>query len=317
MRLPIFLALLAPSLATAQSTEPLEVRNLKSLSLPYLRIDPRPAVLSRGERTLAFGFTAANELSYYPGGAIKEDYELDRFLIRGRQGIGNGIDVTVDLPLLSRGDGFLDPIVKAWHDTVLAGLNPYRTDAPFGRCYIDLPGQHFGSATGIGDVTIALTKSVSDRSMATVAVKVPTGNAAQLLGSGGIDAALALQTRIPVVRRLDLHLQAGLVAQSPGSALDHTRGLVHQAAFALAYAPNSRDRWVMQLQSEDSATVTGVQRSDTGHRIFSLGYQRKLNARSTFEFFITENQDWPNWPIPHLANEGPDFTAGLKLTRRL
>lgn len=305
-----------PALAGAQGFGPLEVRNLRSLSLPFLRLDPRRPVLATGEKTITLDFTAANELNYLGNGEIREDYEMDRLLVRTRRGIGRGWDVTVDASLLSRGGGFLDPIVKAWHDHVLAGLNPYRTDAPFGRNYIVLPDARFGAATGIGDISFAATKRLGAHSMVTVAAKLPTGNAGQAVGSGGADVATAFQTQVPLMRKLDLHLQAGVVVQSPSSSLSHARGLVHQAAFALTYRANSRDQWVMQLQSEDSATVTGVTASDTGHRIFSAGFQRRIDSRSWLELVFCENQDWPNWPIPRLANQGPDFTAGIKLTRK-
>ncbi|MGV3615975.1 MAG: DUF3187 family protein [Fimbriimonas sp.] len=318
MRPPVCLFALALSAgAAAQDFGPIETRNLRSLSVPFLRIDPRTPVLEKGERTLSVGFTAANDLRRYGAGAVDEDYELDRLLLRYRMGLADGWDVTFDLPLLSRGGGFLDPFIETWHDLVLDGFPSHnRAGTPYGRSYVRVPGTSWGSATGIGDASAWATKRINDRLMATAAIKLPVGNAGQGLGSGNFDIALALQARVPLLRKLDLHLQGGVVAQGAATGLDSTRSLVHQGAAALTYRSSSRDNWVIQWQSEDSATVTGIAPSDAGHRIFSAAWQRRIGAGQTMEFFFSEDQDWPNFPIVRLANQGPDFTAGIRYIRR-
>lgn len=302
--------------ACAQDFGPIETRNLRSLSVPFLRFDPRGGVLAGGERTLSTGFSAANE--FRRESQVQEDYELDRLLLRFRQGVGRGWDVTYDLPVLSRGGGFMDPFIQVWHDSIVTGSpGQSRNGVRYGQSYVRAPGVSLGSAVGVGDLSFSATRALGTRSMLSLGVKLPTGNAGEALGSGGFDAGFALQTRVPVVRSVQLYLQGGLVAQSAGSALPHARGLVHQEAVALGWRRNSRDHFVIQWQSEASATVTGESESDAGHRIFSVGYQRRVADGQTLEFFFSENRDWPNWPIPRLANVGPDFTAGLRWTRRL
>ena len=303
--------------ASAQEFGPLETRNLRSLSVPFLRIDPRTPVLGEGERALSVGFTAANDLRRYGNGAVDEDYELDRLLLRYRMGLRHDWDVTFDLPLMSRGGGFLDPFIESWHDVVLNGFPSHnRAGTPYGRSYVRAPGVAWGSGSGVGDASIWATRRISERLMVTAALKLPLGNPTEGFGSGNFDMALAVQAYVPILRRLDLHAQAGVVAQGASSEIDSARGLVHQAAVALTYRKNSKDNFVMQWQSEDSATVTGVTPSDAGHRIFSMAYQRRIAGDQMMEFFFSEDEDWPNWPVPRLANQGVDFTAGVRWVKR-
>lgn len=317
-----FASLLVAGLATgaaAQEFGPIETRNLRSLSVPFLRIDPRTAVLGEGERALSVGFTAANDLRRYGSGAtaVDEDYELDRLLLRYRMGLRHDWDVTFDLPLMSRGGGFLDPFIESWHDLILNGFPSHnRAGTPYGRSYVRVPGSTWGSASGFGDASVWATRRISERVMVTGALKVPLGNPNEGFGSGNFDMALAVQTYIPLMRRFEMHLQAGVVAQGKSTEIDSARGLVHQAAATVTYRASSKDAFAVQWQSEDSATVTGVTPSDAGHRIFSAAYQRRIGGRQMMEFFFSEDQDWPNWPVPRLANQGVDFTAGIRWVKR-
>jgi hypothetical protein len=319
VRLFTLLALAAlASVAAADDFGPLEIRNLRSISVPFLRIDPRPDVLGQGERSLSLGFTAANDIrKLYAGGAllVDEDYEIDRLLARYRIGLGHDLDATFDLPILSRSGGFLDPIVDGWHRLVLGGYEHQRNGAPYGRSRVVFPGDGpYGSSAGIGDVSAWLTKRFSPRLMATVAAKLPTGNARQILGSGAFDAALALQYKLPLSARWTVHLQAGIVAQGDSTELHGTRSSVDQEAVVLSWRPNGRDEWIAQWQGEASATRTGVAASDAAHRLISFGFHRRLSDRKMLELFFSEDRDFLNFG--GLTGVGPDFTAGFRLVSK-
>lgn len=309
------------AVAAADDFGPLETRNLRSLSVPFLRIDPRPSVLGAGERTLSAGLTAANDIrKMYQGGALKidEDYEVDRLLLRYRMGLGKGFDATFDLPLLSRGGGILDPFIDAYHKIVLGGVQGnVRNGVPYGQSHVIIPGSGpYGSEAGIGDVSAWITKQLAPRWMATLAAKLPTGKASGLLGSGNVDGALAVQYDAPLGTRWSFFGQAGVVAQGRTTELQGTRGLVHQEALGFGWQPNSRDHWVIQWQGEASAIQTGVPGSDSTHRMLSVGFQRKLSDRRMLELFFSEDGDWLNYRVPELVNIAPDFTCGLRFVSR-
>lgn len=320
MRLPIAASLLCLSgVAAANDQGPLEIRNLRSISAPFLRIDPRPEVLQKGERTLSIGYSVANDIrKLYAGGslAVDEDYEIDRLLFRYRTGIGHEMDVTFDVPLLYRSGGFLDPIVSGWHDLVLNGFPSPRDDAPYGVSRVSVPGSPaFGSAFGIGDLSVAVSRRFGSRWTGTFAAKLPTGSDSDLIGSGGFDAGIAAQYRAQVAPKWSLYAQIGLIAQGRATTLDSARGLVHQEALAVVWSPNSRDSWIAQWQGEESATVTGVRASDAPHRQISFGFHRRIASNQNLELFFSEDHDFLNYP-KGLTGVAPDFTAGVRWTRR-
>lgn len=318
MRVPTLFALLSlAAISAAQSNAdqgPLEIRNLRSLSVPFFRLDPRPDVLGKGERTLSVGFTAANDMRILPG--MEEDYEIDRLLFRYRISVGKKMDLTFDLPLLSRGGGFMDPLVWDWHKYILGGFRSDRDGVPFGRSVVDVPGGSYGSAVGIGDISASLSRQFTPRLLGTVGIKAPTGNAGQILGSGNIDGAVAVQYHAPLGPWFSTYLRAGVVAQGQSTELDSTRGLVDQEAVVFIWHPNSRDAWLAQWQGESSATVTGIAGSDAPHRQISFGYHRRLSENHGLELFFSEDKDFFNAP-KGLTGTAPDFTAGVRLTIKL
>jgi len=306
-------------LARADDQGPLEIRNLRSLSVPFLRIDPRPAILQRGERTLSVGFTSANDIrKQYANGvlAVDEDYEIDRLLFRYRTGIGNGMDFTFDVPVIDRSGGFMDSLVSGWHDVVLGGFPSPRDGVPYGECHVIVPGSGpYGSAFGVGDISAWLSKSFGERTIVTAALKLPTGQASDLLGSGAVDGAVSMQYHAPISARWSVYGQLGVVAQGRTTELAGTRGLVPQEALAVVWHPNTRDAWIAQWQGEDSATVTGVAGSDAPHRQISFGFHRVLSANQSLELFFSEDRDFLNYPRG-LTGTAPDFTAGVRWTKK-
>ena len=95
------------SLGFAQSEKdfiPVETRNERDLSVPFLKLDPRPWVLDKHEQTLTWGFTAANDIRIVTvNGVLRtyEDYENDIIMARYRQWLGNGMDFTIDGTIIS------------------------------------------------------------------------------------------------------------------------------------------------------------------------------------------------------------------------
>ncbi len=295
---------------------PVETRNYRDLSLPFLRLDPRPWVLDRGEKSISVSFVAANDVrKMFVGNTLKvyEDYENDVLNVRYRKGLGNGVDVTFDGSLISRGGGFLDPIVDGWHH-ILGLVNNLRTGIPYGQCVIDIPGSGpYHDAIGIGDISAEITKAFNTRLMGTVGVKIPTGNAHQILGSGNFDGAIDVQYRLPISSRWMMQFQGGVVAQGTSTELQGTRGLNPQAAIVVMHRANKFDNYVFQWQSEESGIVTGVGGSDSPHRVLTASYQRHFSGGRMAEVYITDNGDFVNtFHTPEVANIGPEPTIGVR-----
>jgi hypothetical protein len=303
----------------AQAEGPLETRNHRALSLPFLRLEPRGPVLGPGERQLTTTLVLANDLKFMPRPAtpqIEEDYEVWRLAAVYRQGLGEGTDLSVELPLIARWGGILDPFIDGFH-TAIMGVRNERSGIPYGRTVLRIPGQEpWGAATGMGDAKATVTRQLDPRTQVSAALKVPTGDAARLLGSGAFDVGAAVQHRVPLGPRWDLHVQGGLVRQGRPTRLEGAREWVHQEALAVEWRQSSRDRWVLQWQGEASALVTGIRQSDGPHRILSLSYARMLSPGRELQLFASEDGDWHNFRWPEISNVGPDFALGVRLDFR-
>lgn len=306
---------MAPALAACQVGNPIETRNFRTLSLPFLRFNPRADVVGLGESNLSFGLTMANELRKDVGvaGTVSEDCETTQLLAKYRRGIGEGLDLTLELPLVARGGGILDPLIQFWHRHIVNFDDPLRDATPYGGSSIMIPGHaEFGSAGGIGDVSAVVTKKFGSSTLAYVGVKAPTGSASKLIGSGAWDVGIGVQHTIQVNDRWRALAQVGYIAQGAATELPGSRSSVFQYAASFMYSANSRDTWVFQLQGEDAAIVTGVDGSDATHRIATFGFNRRLDAKRSLELFFSENGDF----LSVVAKNGPDFTLGARLTTK-
>lgn len=295
---------------------PIETRNHYALALPFLRLDPRAAVLQPGARQLSVGLDAANDYRNMTSGnlTLLEKYEYERLLFRYRIGLKNDSDITFDVPLMDRSGGFLDPLIDIYHRLILQLRDNPRIGLPYGLSEIYVPGSHrFGSAAGIGDVSAEYTKGFGPRLMFSIGGKIPTGDRYRLLGSGNVDGAAQVEVRIPWGSRWKWDFTGGVVAQSPDPYLQSVRGLVHQESISLEHRANKNNNYILQWQGESAAVQTGISGADSTNRVLSIGWQHRFNSRQYWEAFWTDNGDWLNYRVPELVNVGIEFTCGIRL----
>lgn len=298
----------------AKLASPIAARNHRALSLLFLRMLPKSTVLApnRGEWDLSLA--TANDLRALPG--ITEDYEVSRLSIIRRWGLAQG-ELWVEGALLSRGGGFLDPIIDWWHRNILGWTDPARTSSPNGASIILLPdGTRFASASGLGDLSAGYGIRLNPRTVISVAAKLPTGNPKRALGSGGLDLGLSLDHSVPIGRYWRLHAQLAAVVQGNATAITGARGLVDQECLSLTFQPNSRDTWIAQWQSERAPVSTGNSGADSTHRLLVFGYRRKLGANEILELHLTEDRDVFRGRFPEAVNIGPDFGIGVRYVFR-
>lgn len=304
------------TLCSAQRLDPIETRNHRALSLAFLRLQPKVSTLAPGQKSWNLGFAIANDLRLEKNddeATITEDYETARLNVGYRQGLSPNRELFVELPILSRGPGFLDPIIDWWHRTVLHWTSQLRDDTPQNHCTIVLPnGQSFGSASGLGDISVGITQKLGPASTMTLAAKAPTGDSDKLFGSGAFDIGASWQVASFWGPKWGVGAQLGLVAQGRATRLPDSRSLVHQEAFWLTYQANSRDTWIVQWQGEASALKLGIGGSDATHRLVTFGLRRAVSRRESFEAFFTEDKDLFNNGWHEGASIGPDFTIGLR-----
>ena len=310
MRLATSIVLLCPALLWAQG--PIETRNGRAASLAFLRLGPRGDLLRPGERLVGLQFLSANNLKFE--GPTREDHETERLGLRLRWGVARG-EWSLEVPFLARGGGFQDPFIEGWHE--LIGIHNFRGTIPYGRSEERIPGSgSFGTAAGVGDVNGAYSRPVGANAFWSAGLKLPTGNAGGLLGSGAVDFAASYYQRWRLARRFDLHGQIGGVVQGDATRLAGTRTLVHEESLALVFRANSRDEYVLQRQGEPSALATGDAKLDGPHRQLTVGFSRRVGGREWLQLSFNEDADFLNYRAPALVNLAPDFTVGVNFSRR-
>lgn len=296
----------------AAAQGPIDTRNNEATSLAFLRFEPRGSLLRPGERQIAFDLSSANSLRF--DGGYREDQETERLGVRMRWGVARG-EWAVEVPFLSRGGGFQDPLIEGYHE--LIGIHNFRKTIPYGREEETIPGSgSFGGESGIGDVTGAYSRALGPNAFVSFGLKLPTGNAGGLLGSGGVDAGLSLYQRWKFARHWNLYGQLAGVFQGPATRLAHARSLVDQESLSIEFRANSRDSYVFQQQGEPSAQISGNRLFDGPHRQLSFGYARKLSRTDAIQFYLNEDGDFLDYRVPAFVNLAPDFSIGINLTRR-
>ncbi len=300
MRFLTILLIFLPEAVLAQDFRPISTRNHRAISLAFLRMPPA-VHLAKGDTLFATSWTEANDFRLLD--KVEEDIEVSRIAFTWMKGLDRRRTVWLEVPLLSLGGGFLDPIIESWHDNVLRWVDPGRASTPFGRSVVALAGVYrFGSATGIGDISAGISQLLSDGFRWQVAVKVPTGDASRLLGSGAADIGSSLEFRRPIGRRLCAFVQAGLVLQGKATKLPQSRTWCDQECLALIWQPNSRDAWIGQWNSERAPMTTGVPGVDATHRTSRLAFGASFASVrpwscSSARTAICSAENFPKGPI--------------------
>lgn len=315
MRTAALAAIVLSCSASAQWHEPLNIRNHRPADLAFLRLTPRSRIAPPGARTLTYSFVVANE--FRRSGPIDEDAETLRVAFEYREGLEGGWELFGEVSLLGRGGGVLDPLIDWWHNTLLGDRNLTRDGVARGRSTVSFPGGGpFGSEAGIGDVSFGAAYSPRPGALLRVGLKLPTGYAPGLLGSGAFDVGVAGDLRVPAGRRLTLDLNAGLTLQGRPTHMAGGRRSVASSSVALTWLWTSRDAWTVQWSAEQSPTRTGLAELDGDHRVMSLGYQRRVDDMTVVQVYLSEGGDFRWARFPGGATVGPDLTIGVRIIRR-
>ncbi len=120
-----------------------------------------------------------------------------------RHGVTDWLELGVDVPLTAHQEGVLDNVIEGWHD--LFGMTNSKREGPSNRLHFryERPGMPAfdlqNGVAGLGDARVHAgvplrlkSLGVDDALTLRAGVKLPTGDADDLLGSGATDSYLAL-----------------------------------------------------------------------------------------------------------------------------
>ncbi len=192
----------AGSSAYAEQASPFYVANQN----PFVQIFGLPkaepgTITPKGKLDAGFLYQVSNNAiqSDANGESIIWDGETAQYDFRFRYGVSEKLELGLDVPFIDHSGGYLDSIIRNYHD--LMGF-PNDRQEQFEKNQIDYQLDENGVSSrksGLGDVrfTAAIplfSKSIqSGRHLALRSMlKLPTGNAEDLLGSGGTDVSMGL-----------------------------------------------------------------------------------------------------------------------------
>ena len=195
------------SLAYAEQASPIYVANQN----PFVQIFGLPkaepgTITPKGKLDAGFLYQVSNNaiLSDANGESIIWDGETAQYNLRFRYGVSDKLELGLDVPFIDHSGGYLDSIIRSYHD--MAGF-PNDRQEQFEKNQIDYQLDENGAVvysmkerkSGLGDVRLTaaiplFSKSIqSKRHLALRSMlKLPTGNAEDLLGSGGTDVSMGL-----------------------------------------------------------------------------------------------------------------------------
>jgi hypothetical protein len=211
---------------TTQLLTPFSIRNQN----PFIQIYGFPAtepaaLLEAGKHSMDINVDYSNNSMLETSGSeeIALDGETYRLSLTLRTGTAHGVEYGIELPFIAHNVGFMDNFIEGWHDAF--GMDNYERNKTFSntlryeyrRNGTTLLGFTEPNA-GVGDLRFFAAKHLRSTSEDALSVhanlKLPTGSANHLHGSGGTDISLSLayqKHRWLSPQKLTTFLNAGLL----------------------------------------------------------------------------------------------------------
>jgi hypothetical protein len=250
-------------------------------------------------------FDLANNARVTTGASesITLDGETYRLAFLARYGVSERVEVGIEVPLVSHRSGVFDPFILAWHD--LLGLsNGDRDTLPdnaLDYSYRDQGQEQVAIRStrgGLGDVRLFAAASLyrADDGAREVSLrgslKLPTGDSARLLGSGGTDLSLSVDAveRGLAAWRLTGYGRLGLLVMGDGDVLAsrQRRGLVF-GGLGLSWRAGSVVDLKAQVDAHGAAYQSELPQLDATSVQLTVGGTIHFGPAASLDLSIAEN----------------------------
>jgi hypothetical protein len=295
---------------------------------PFVLIHAVPAassstLLAANESSLQLTGNLANNSihSESDGERIRLDGETYRLALAWKRGITADWQVGIELPYFTHLEGWMDGLIENWHD-MLGLSNSNRDDWSRNALvyrYESAEGEQVlvnRNEGGVGDLVLSLSHALdadSGRRLALHAnLKLPTGDADALLGSGAVDLAFWLSgaDKGPF-RRMPLHFygQVGLLLKGEADLLqDRQRDLVYFASLGAGWRPKGWLDLKTQLDLHSSHYDSKLDQLGGAGLMLTVGGSIHLDGdNQRIDISIGENLT---------TDSVPDFMVNLAYVRR-
>jgi len=214
--------------------------------------------------------------------SITLDGETYRLNFMFRHGIKRNVEIGIDIPYITHSGGMLDGFIRNWHDAL--GLSNSERDQ-FQASQLRYEYNRNGvtqyrvvdKTDGIGDIKLSAAwqlrcaQSPQQRCSALrVGLKLPTGKAEILTGSGGVNLSLALTTT-RAYQRFTLNYAGGLLLNGRSDLLnDQQKPAVGFANLGLNYQPQRFSWMVLKAQLDGHSAFYDSALKNLGSNSFQI-----------------------------------------------
>jgi len=207
------------------------------------------------------------------------DAELHKWQLSYARPLTKNWNIIVELPYRSVSGGSLDSFIEHFHNTFnLPDGN--RKEWPRDRLLVDYSqdNSHYhldNAQSGLGDVALRagwhFDASSSHTTSLWFALKLPTGNATHLTGSGSVDASITLAAQQVINDDLHAFEQASMSLLGNGSRMSaEQKNTVWSGALGASWALNTRFDAVTQIQTHSAVFDSQLKILGTATQ-FSIG----------------------------------------------
>ena len=225
------------------------------------------------------------------------DTEMRSLNLTVRQRVGERFEIGVDLPYVSYSGGFLDSVIYDFHE--FFGLSNSAREGPEDqfRLYMEKDGVTLYDATepssGIGDVQLAAAMRLGSATIR-ASVKLPTGDADKLTGSGAADLAVGVYgggAMTVLERNLSYSGFAGVLSLGDGDVLPTLqKSVVPYGGLALRWQATERLALATQVYAQGPYLDAAL--DEMGGHTFQLAFGGDYRLPS-LGLLLRFAIDWP------------------------
>jgi Protein of unknown function (DUF3187) len=307
---PVLAEEAAPAMGTYARGGPFPTRDYNPVRLLFLSFPAEDAaILAPGgyqiRLELAESSTSKNQSTPQADATLK--FETLRAALDLKYGLPHDVEVGIEIPLLYRSSGFLDPFIMSVEEA-FSRLSPdrltFEKDA-FGGYLITRDGTEIISGgnrqIGIGDIVlngkIALLAEGKYRPAvaARAAVKLPTGNFTIAFGSGKPDVGVGVAAQKALGSRWMLYVNQNIV--EPIGRFGNS-DLTLKPIFSTAIVGEFLWKPTFSIVGQFDGYTTpfhnaGVPVLDKGTTELVLGFNYHIRPHALWQLFAIENLNWP------------------------
>ncbi len=245
----IFLLIYSAFTPANADFSPFQTRDQNPFNLIQGQPLPVNAAIARKNQLLwtsTLTITNTSNVQQLPDEAIQLDYESYRLNLGLQYGFSNNWAVSMTLPFIYKGGGFLDDSINSWHHffNQPQGNRPNVANNQYNiqRVQNGVMTTNLQSASsGIGDLQLSLayllTTSTTNRISLWTGLKLPTGDSAKLNSNDAIDASIWLALNHQLAQHWFFNTNAGVVLPAiiiTGSRNANNSGISDQVLYGHA-----------------------------------------------------------------------------------